>query len=595
MTATHFGRLPGDFATYSLNDPDGAVMLCRTAPTVAMDVETGSAATEARWNISAFSVSDTSTAHVLDPAVHADAIRDCIRAARRIVFHNSAYDVPILVQAGLMRVSDIHKVEDTLVSARLAWPAQTDSNRLGSLADRVLGPEYSLLKGSLEEGFKAVNPRMSKSAMFDRLGISSPAFVAYSAFDSLLTMRVHAALPGRLVSQLNPGLPGFAPADAAYLDRREQTVNRVLLARSAVGIRFDDAAADEVVAELQAASAGHRRVLMDHGLDPDMSSLALKRALVGSLDEQGLLPDSWPTLKDGTRTTNKTWLERLEDHPVASAITAMAQADRFIKDYRDRSAGLTRNGRIHPQVSVLAAVTGRMSYKSPALQQYPPQVRRMFAFDEPITSFDWSSIEPVVIGNLAGADLSEFEGGGDMYMPIARQAGVGRKDAKTVLLAMLYGQGAASLSLRLGTTEAEAKALQRTVKAAMPEITATMRRITDYGNQYGAVQTISGRVVPLEKEYGRPGFKGYRGSNYIVQGSAYDLLAEALLSIHDEGLGDAVCLAIHDEVVCHTSAADEVQRIMTAPPKALVEAAGRVPVLRVGRNDLGLSWAAKEG
>jgi DNA polymerase I len=598
MSARHFGRLPGDFATYSLNDADGAVRLAKTAPVVAMDIETGSAATVNRWTIKAFSISDTSQAHVLDPELHADAIRECIREARTMVFHGAAYDVPILYANDMIRAVDIARVEDTLILARLTWPDSfAASNKLGPLADRVLGDGYGHLKTALEDGFKAVNPTLSKSAMFDQLGIDSQAYVAYSAFDSIITARLYGALPGRLASALNPGLPGFRPVDAAHIAAREQTVNRLLLRRSSIGIVLDDEAADDVVEELQHEATVQRAVLASHGIDPDQSGADIKRQLVAALDAAGKLPSSWPRLKSGLPTTNKDWMARLEDSPVAEAAVAMARAERFVKDYRGGSAELSYRGRIRPQVSVQAAVTGRMSYSRPALQQYPGAVRRMFAFDQPITSFDWSSIEPVVIANLAHASgmLAEFESGGDLYQPIADAAGIARQSAKVVLLAMLYGQGVASLALRLGVPEEEARQLQTSLKAAMPEVTEAIRRLTAYGNQYGAIQTISGRVIPLPKDprSGNKRFMGYKSTNFLIQGSALDLLSEAIYSMHLAGLGDALCLAIHDELIVYTEVAADVERIMLTPPPALVEAAGRVPVLRVGRTDLGLNWSVK--
>jgi hypothetical protein len=64
--------------------------------------------------------------------------------------------------------------------------------------------------------------------------------------------------------------------------------------------------------------------------------------------------------------------------------------------------------------------------------------------------------------------------------------------------------------------------------------------------------------------------------------------------MHRVGLGDALYRAVHDELVVAADAADDVERIMRTPPPALVEQAGRVPVLRVGRSELGRHWLPKE-
>lgn len=83
----------------------------------------------------------------------------------------------------------------------------------------------------------------------------------------------------------------------------------------------------------------------------------------------------------------------------------------------------------------------------------------------------------------------------------------------------------------------------------------------------------------------------HKAVNYFVQGSAYDLLAETLIRVDEAGLSDAVYLAMHDELVVSTSAAHDVEQIMRTPPERLVWMAGRVPVLRTDRADLGERWA----
>lgn len=592
-----FKRLPGDSARYAFGDPEGAVRLTRTAPFVAADIETGSASSDNRWRVTALSIGDTHTAFVLDPSdqVHSRAIRDCMSTAQRIVFHNGAYDVPIMHAAGLLKTRDIDRVEDTVVTARLAWPDRAISNSLGPLAERVLGGDYDLFKGALEEGFKAVVGRVSKARMFDRLGLSSPAFVAYSAFDVIVTARAYAALAGPLSEALNPGLPGMRRVDAARLNEREQTVNRALMRASAVGLILDEDAVDSVIDDLRSEANVARKVLVAAGVDPDGHPSVVKDSILSLLDLQGRIPSSWPRLKNGSLSTDKRWMSKLAESPLVAAAVRMLEAERFIKDYTGGSLRLTHQGRVRPQVSVLAAVTGRMSYSQPAIQQFPGPVRRIFGFDQAVTSFDWSSIEPVIVGYLAGADMSDFEAGGDIYLPVAERAGVTRSEAKTVLLALLYGQGVLGLALRLNISEDEARGISDAVKVAMPEITALIGKVRCYGDQYGAVQTISGRIAPLERDYRSGGrtYTGYRGVNYLVQGSAYDVLAEAIYAMAEVGIADHLRLAIHDELVVDTVVADEVERIMLTPPEDLIDAAGRVPVLRVGRADLGYHWEDK--
>lgn len=599
MPTETFDHFPGDHASYSWDDPDGAVRLARSVPYVGADIETGSARSAGRWNVKAFSVADTTRAYVLDPARHRRAIIDILSEARRIVFHNGGYDVPALVAAGLMHPDDIDKVSDTVITSRLTWPdAVATSSELGALAERVLGPGYADIKASRERAWKSYHRgRTTVAAMFDTLTLADPAFRVYACFDPLVTARVYEALPRHLNESLNPGLPGFRPVDAAAVDSREQIVNRVLLRRSALGLGWDEQAAEEVVAELRAIAGAKRRELVSLGLDADLGATELKRAVLAQIDAAGRLPATWPRLKNGELTTANTWLRQLEDHPAVQAAHDLLQAERWIKDYAEGNVVHLVGNRVRPQVGVQNTVTGRMTYSSPNLQQLPGPVRRTYRFDSPATSFDWSSIEPVVAAALARdpAVYEPYEAGDDLYIPIAGRAGVDRKTAKTVMLAQLYGQGVTSLAFRLNRTDDEARRIVADVRAAMPRVTNLIRKVSGYGRQYGSIQTVSGRRIPLPPDYktGNRLFAGYKGVNYLVQGSAYDLLADTIARMHTAGLSDELYLAVHDELVVNTSVADEVGRIMTTAPAELVSAAGRRTVLRVGRSDLGMNWQEK--
>ncbi|MBA2322558.1 MAG: hypothetical protein H0V92_00540 [Pseudonocardiales bacterium] len=90
---------------------------------------------------------------------------------------------------------------------------------------------------------------------------------------------------------------------------------------------------------------------------------------------------------------------------------------------------------------------------------------------------------------------------------------------------------------------------------------------------------------------GRTGVQTHKAINFTVQGSAYDLLADCLVAIERAGLGSAVYLSMHDELVVNTEAATDIRKIMETPPDRLCEFAERTPVLRTDRLDLGTRWA----
>lgn len=82
---------------------------------------------------------------------------------------------------------------------------------------------------------------------------------------------------------------------------------------------------------------------------------------------------------------------------------------------------------------------------------------------------------------------------------------------------------------------------------------------------------------------------GYLSHN--CQGSAYSVLADTIVRMEAAGLGDSIHLALHDELVVDTAAAEAVAEIMRTPPEFLLKwTDGRTPVFRTDTNDMGKTW-----
>ena len=83
---------------------------------------------------------------------------------------------------------------------------------------------------------------------------------------------------------------------------------------------------------------------------------------------------------------------------------------------------------------------------------------------------------------------------------------------------------------------------------------------------------------------------GYLSHN--CQGSAYSVLSDTIVRLERAGLGDSIHLALHDELVVDTEAAEAVAEIMRTPPEFLQKwTGGRVPVFKTDTNDMGTAWA----
>src|SRR5690606_34300949 len=273
-------------------------------------------------------------------------------------------------------------------------------------------------------------------------------------------------------------------------------------------------------------------------------------SLIKYLDGAGLLPDTHPrTEKTGAPKSDKAALGLLKN-PVAEAFVRQKESEKIDSHYLQKVVDLSDGGRIHPTTNILGAATGRMSMGDPPLHQFPSEARGIILADEgdQLTSIDWSQIEPVVAANMARDEgvLAGYEdGSSDLYTTIAETARITRKEAKVVVLAQMYGEGMTKLSNDLGVTLDAAYDLRRAVFRAMPRVAALIKKLREIGEREQKIFTLSGRIVPIPS--GQYGVAVHKSVNYNVQGSAYDVLAEALVSIDKAGLGDAVYLAMHDE------------------------------------------------
>ena len=567
----------------------------RPGATVAIDIETPGVSdpftikcVTAAWHIEGGMVQSV----ILDPLRNSHdrfAVRSIMERAGELVLHNSSFDIPGLVATGLMKLPEIAKVSDTIVYARMAYPDTLVKKDLASLSTRLL--RMGELAGGMDRAFAAAGYK-SRAQGFASMDIDSPIYRFGAMADTVCTLRLLDLIREEAVARLlNHPFDKYGHTtgeDAKAEVEKQQQVNRIMLRRSAKGLAVDmeylDAFRERVAGECERAEA----LLSGSGVRPGNGN-----DLMAAIDRMGDLPLGWPRTPTGRLKSDKANLEALE-HPLAQAHRAVAHSSKVL-GYLEKVVARSRyTGRLHPQVNVLgASATGRMAYGEPELQQFPEEARPIIVCDgQGLTSLDWSQIEPVTLANMAHDTgfLAPFEGGADLYEPIQRAAGIERKTAKVVLLATMYGQGEAKLARTIGQSPEAASQIKRQMLAAMPESAKLMGKISQVAATYGIVITVGGRILTVPQFDGE--YVAYRGVNYTVQGSAYDILAETILEAERRGLGQYIQLAMHDELVVDTPAAAEIEEIMRTPPKSLIRWAERVPVLRTDRADLGHTWLA---
>jgi DNA polymerase-1 len=594
-------------------DAIGVALGMRHAP-VACDIETHGLGPLA-WKMKAVVFSNGYTTAVLDPRdpQQAEVAKRVLTDAPELIFHNSSFDVPVLYQNKLLPYSSIDKITDTLLHARLANPDTFTPKSLEAVGDRL----SVHAKGTpIKTVFKQLG--ISTAEGFHRFDLDVVQYLYGAALDGLVTYHIAPLIRNEAKKTLESNPYGSFRVSGSELERlldREQIVNRVLLRRACLGMRVDFEFAETYRRENQGAIDVAHAELSKYGVKPGDGGSLLK-----FLDGIGAIDKNHPKTPTGKLQATAAVLEGM-DHPLAKVFVDAKKLVKLDRDYLSKMEEMSKptGGRVHPRTNILAAVTGRSSVSDPPLQQMPPAARGILMADEgrELSTIDYSQVEPFFAANIAGdlAVLKGYESGeSDLYTDLAefasaRGAYLPRKGAKVVLLAQVYGEGMAKLSKDMGLdpgplveredgtwthTYEEARAIRAQIFEVMPKTEELITNLRNASNRHRCITTVSGRLVPVpvyrNKVTGKEDVAGYKGVNYFVQGSSLDLLSEAVVSIHEAGLADACYLTVHDEIVCDTEAAEDIQRIMEIPCPAFVRAAERTPRVRTERADVGVRW-----
>ena len=230
---------------------------------------------------------------------------------------------------------------------------------------------------------------------------------------------------------------------------------------------------------------------------------------------------------------------------------------------------------------------------------------------------DFSSQEPRILIhyasllNLPGVEkvvnAYQTDPNTDFHQMVADMAGIGRKQAKTRGLSILYGAGKNKIASQLELDVDEAGELLTVFHGKVPFlrglIDAVMRRI-EHPASGGSIRTLLGRkcrfplweptawginkALPYEQamvEYG-PRIKRamtYKGLNKLIQGSAADQTKAAMVALDQAGF--RVLLQVHDELAVSVSSREEAQEAARIMCNAVeLEVPSRVDV------ELGPSW-----
>ena len=507
-----------------------------------------------------------------------------------VLCHNAPFDVAVMEERVGVSLAG-HRLLDSLVVAFMVDP-YSPTLGLKALAARHLGTppeERDAVRGWLiEHGLV----RASASRGWGAYIAQAPADVVgrYAVGDVERTRALHDALVGRVDAR-------------AYA--REMDVARACVAMERRGVLLDVGHLEADVARFEGLLARMRDWLRVELRAPALvftEDDALARAVESRYGVE------LPRTATGRRSTSKDTLAvAVPDARVRAALRWEASMQYNLSTYmRPFLEQASRAGRrVHAQWNAVrgdargGARTGRMS-SSPNMQNLKDaegerrllqQLDELYscAWEVPsirsyvippdghwIIGRDYSQIELRVAAHFEdGPILERYRAQPDMdlhqwVVDIVRErhgVDLPRRIAKNIGFGILYGAGAGAIAQQSGLPLEEAREMRSMYLRAMPSLRELMSATQERGRSGGFITTLGGRRYPAEPARVIAGERRtfeYKLLNYLIQGSAADILKGALVRAMDAGLD--VRLNVHDELVCYS---DSPERDMATLREAM--------------------------
>lgn len=307
----------------------------------------------------------------------------------------------------------------------------------------------------------------------------------------------------------------------------------------------------------------------------------LKMANGYSLDAFDMPDDLVPKAKVlGWRYHKKTDVYERPPDPLAKAVLEFKAAHQTISSFLDvYKRHWVRESRgvwvLHPNYRQTGTVTGRLSCSDPNLMQVASATtgrRKADIQSRPREAFgprpghvwylpDYSQIEVWLFAFMSGEKRMQRQllAGRDYHGGIAKQVFGAREDfaehaeyyrkcAKLIMFAKLYGGGLDKLASLLKMSKVMAAEFIEDYERRLPGVKRFMDEMIELAETEGEIVNAYGRRYRFEPRF------AYRAVNYMIQGTAADVMKNALINVNTElenNWDDAprLLLTIHDEVI----------------------------------------------
>lgn len=286
--------------------------------------------------------------------------------------------------------------------------------------------------------------------------------------------------------------------------------------------------------------------------------------------------------KSGYSTDAKVLEKLLDKHEIIKYILRYRQINKLLSTYIDGLASQVEgdNHKIHTIFNQALTVTGRLSSKSPNLQNIPTRtpegqvMRKLFLPSDDnhiIISADYSQIELRLLAHFSKDEIltDAYKNKRDIHattasevfdVPLNKVTKEQRSKAKAVNFGIIYGISAFGLSKQINETVSKAKKYMNDYFETYPKVKSYMESNVEKCKKDGYVETIIGRrrYIPEihSKNFNQRSFAERAAMNMPLQGSSADIIKIAMINVYkkmnEEGLKSKLILQIHDELLIDT-------------------------------------------
>ncbi len=503
------------------------------------------------------------------------AVLDALgRYSGPIVMHNAPFDVKVM-ETWCDYTFPRHRIHDTRVLTHIREPHMPTG--LKSVCARLIDAKAMRAQRLLDDAMK------DNKWTWASVPLDFQPYWAYAALDPVLTCQLFELLYAEVM----------AAAPAAY--QLEMATAWCIIGMERKGVALDV----EWTQEKLKAFRGYENeaaawVNENFGLTPGNTKGIIERIKA----DTGY--DFHKKTATGALSLDRDVLETVFDdtgHPLAEMVLKRRRIQKMASSYLQKFLDVEHEGRVHPSYNLLkgeqskyGARTGRMSISEPPLQQLPRKnnaVPAAIAVRNCITASPGHTLLMCDFNQIEARELAHFSGDpgllaafdeGDFFVNIARQlyqdptlqkSDPRRVPTKNATYAKIYCAGVDKFAKTAGIPLEQAEAIYGRLSAMYPGIDqftqqvigVAERRLKDEGVAY-VISPLTGR-----RYIGEPD-KTYALVNYLIQGTAAEVLKYKDLELLRAGLGAYLVLNVHDEVILDVPDADlddvrhQVEQIM---------------------------------